>query len=51
LAEQAQEKNMQIQAIHAAREAVYTLARTHQISDEIARERVRLLDLIELRMS
>ncbi len=51
LAEQALEKNMQIQAIHAAREAVYTLARTHQISDEIARERVRLLDLIELRMS
>lgn len=51
LAEQALEKDMQIRAIHAAREAVYTLARTHQISDEIARERVRLLDLIELRMS
>lgn len=51
LAEQALEKDMQIRAIHAARDAVYTLARTHQISDEIARERVRLLDLIELRMS
>lgn len=51
LAEQALEKDMQIRAIHVAREAVYTLVRTHQISDEIARERVRLLDLIELRMS
>lgn len=50
-AEQALEKNMQIQAIAAARNAVYGLARNHQISDEIAREKVRLLDLIEVRMS
>lgn len=49
--EQALEKNMQIQAIAAARNAVYGLARNHQISDEIAREKVRLLDLIEVRMS
>ena len=50
-AELALEKNMQIQAIAAARNAVYGLARNHQISDEIAREKVRLLDLIEVRMS
>lgn len=49
--ELALEKNMQIQAIAAARNAVYGLARNHQISDEIAREKVRLLDLIEVRMS
>ncbi len=50
-AEQILEKNMQIQAIAAARNAVYGLARNHQISDEIAREKVRLLDLIKVRMS
>ncbi|MGE8546947.1 MAG: Na+/H+ antiporter [Alcaligenes sp.] len=50
-AEQDLEKRMQMQAIAAARNAVFALARQHQISDEIAREKVRLLDLIEVRMS
>ncbi len=50
-AEQDLEKRMQMQAIAAARNAVFALARQHQISDEIAREKVRLLDLIEVLMS
>lgn len=44
------EQRMRLDAIAASREAVFHLARTHRISDALAREQVRLLDLQEARL-
>jgi len=41
------ERQMRLDAIVASRDAVFRLARTHRISDALAREQVRLLDLLE----
>lgn len=41
------ERQLRLEAIAASREAVFHLARTHRISDSLAREQVRLLDLHE----
>lgn len=45
------ERKMRLAAIEAARQAVYQLAREHRISDALAREHVRKLDLHEVRLS
>lgn len=51
LARQAEiERRMRLGAIVASREAVFHLARTHRISDTLAREQVRLLDMQEARI-
>lgn len=44
------ERQLRLEAIAASREAVFHLARTHRISDELAREHVRLLDLHEAQL-
>ncbi|WP_191577816.1 Na+/H+ antiporter [Achromobacter insolitus] len=41
------ERELRLEAIAASREAVFHLARTHRISDSLAREQGRLLDLHE----
>ncbi|MBV7499900.1 Na+/H+ antiporter [Achromobacter sp. ACM05] len=41
------ERELRLEAIAASREAVFHLARTHRISDSLAREQGRLLDLLE----
>ncbi|MGE6915998.1 Na+/H+ antiporter [Achromobacter kerstersii] len=41
------ERQLRLEAIAASRDAVFHLARTHRISDSLAREQVRLLDLHE----
>lgn len=41
------ERQLRLKALQASRRAVYRLARTHRVSDELAREHVRLLDLQE----
>ncbi|WP_017524412.1 Na+/H+ antiporter [Pusillimonas noertemannii] len=45
------ERLMRLAAIAASRQAIFELARTHRISDELAREQVQLLDLQEVRLS
>ncbi|WP_420995734.1 Na+/H+ antiporter [Cupriavidus sp. 30B13] len=45
------ERTMRRAAIEASREAIYKLAREREISDEVARDMVRLLDLEEVRLS
>ncbi|EFF74322.1 Na+/H+ antiporter [Achromobacter piechaudii ATCC 43553] len=51
LAKQAEiERQLRLEAIAASREAVFQLARTHRISDALAREQVRLLDLHETQL-
>jgi CPA1 family monovalent cation:H+ antiporter len=44
------ERLMRLEAIAASRQALFRLARTHRISDTLAREQVRLLDLHEARL-
>jgi monovalent cation/hydrogen antiporter len=44
------EREMRLDAIVASRDAVFHLARTHRISDSLAREQVRLLDLHETQL-
>ena len=44
------ERQLRLDAIAASREAVFQLARTHRISDALAREQVRLLDLHEAQL-
>lgn len=44
------EREMRLEAIFASRDAVFQLARTHRISDSLAREQVRLLDLHEAQL-
>lgn len=44
------ERQMRLEAIAASRQALFRLARTHRISDTLAREQVRLLDLHEARL-
>lgn len=44
------ERLMRLEAIAASRQALFGLARTHRISDTLAREQVRLLDLHEARL-
>jgi len=45
------ERAMRRAAIEASREAIYKLAREREISDEVARDMVRLLDLEEVRLA
>ncbi|TFL15592.1 Na+/H+ antiporter [Pusillimonas caeni] len=45
------ERRMRLAAISASRQAIFDLARTHRISDELAREQVQLLDLQEVRLN
>ncbi|SDD16213.1 monovalent cation:H+ antiporter, CPA1 family [Paraburkholderia lycopersici] len=44
------ELTMRRAAIEASRDAIYKLALDHEISDEVARDMVRLLDLEEMRL-
>ncbi|MFQ1063279.1 Na+/H+ antiporter [Bordetella trematum] len=44
------ERQLRLQAVAAARQAIYQLARRHQISDSLAREQVMLLDMEEARI-
>lgn len=50
-ARQAIELEMRLGAIKASRQAVYKLAREHRISDALARQYVKKLDLHEVRLS
>lgn len=45
------ERQMRLAAIAASRQAIFHLARTHRISDELAREEVQSLDLQEVRLN
>lgn len=45
------ERRLRLAAIAASRKAVFELARSHRISDEVAREQVQLLDLQEVRLN
>lgn len=49
--QRATERKMRLAAIDASRRAIYQLARTHRISDQMAREFVRQLDLQEVRLN
>src|SRR5690625_2538864 len=44
------ERQMRLAATDASRQAIFALARQHRISDELAREQVHLLDLLDVRL-